>query len=275
MKKLVILTALFMSAGVICAEEKSGTIWQELRPQTSEAGPQIYFFRYKEPGSMEDKGIFYGVTAAYTYRGWVPAYQENINKLKWMFRAEAMVSWGQVDYDGAYWDGTPAKAKNNNDISTDLRMLLGLDFPGTQSNNTPYIGIAYRYLDDDSSHDPAGYNREANYVYAPIGITLQGQLNSDWILGANAEFDLFITGQQKSRLSDVGLEDIKNRQKSGYGARGSVRIEKTGTKVNFIIEPFIRYWNINDSEIEEASGGNGLEPKNNTTEYGVNLLWKF
>jgi hypothetical protein len=55
---------------------------------------------------------------------------------------------------------------------------------------------------------------------------------------------------------------------------------KTGEKVDLLIEPFVRYWNIdksNDSNVTYSGVivGYGYEPKNNTTEIGVNFGIKF
>ena len=57
--------------------------------------------------------------------------------------------------------------------------------------------------------------------------------------------------------------------------RGAFKIIKPGDRFNFWIEPFFRYWHIQDSEVTTAVGNvyalTGLEPDNNTTEYGVKL----
>ena len=87
---------------------------------------------------------------------------------------------------------------------------------------------------------------------------------------------------KKSHLSDTGLalNDIENNQDKGYGIRGSIKLLKKGEKLDFVTEPFIRYWNIKKSK-ETAitySGtiiGYGYEPKNNSIEIGCKLAVKF
>jgi len=86
---------------------------------------------------------------------------------------------------------------------------------------------------------------------------------------------------QRSHLSDVaGYNTIDNDQKSGWGARGSVKIMKKADNVDFLIEPFVRYWNIKKSEETDVTYrgsiiGRGYEPKNNSTEFGVKIAVQF
>ena len=100
------------------------------------------------------------------------------------------------------------------------------------------------------------------------------QIALGWKVAANLEWDIFLYGEQTSCLSDVnsGYPDLENDQDRGYGIRGSTRIVKEGEGVNLFFEPFFRYWRIHDSEVTTAVGNvyaySGLEPDNNTTEYG-------
>ncbi|VAX34977.1 hypothetical protein MNBD_UNCLBAC01-718, partial [hydrothermal vent metagenome] len=81
-----------------------------------------------------------------------------------------------------------------------------------------------------------------------------------------------------SYLGDAvaGLNTVSNKQNKGYGLRGSFKIVKKSNNMDFYFEPFIRYWNIEDSEISTltyngVAVGFGLEPNNNSTEYGIKL----
>ena len=96
------------------------------------------------------------------------------------------------------------------------------------------------------------------------------------------EYDLFLFGQQKSHLGDVwpGTNTLSNDQDGGYGARSSFKLIKRYKSFSTYIEPFVRYWNIDDSDVETFTvpglgTGAGLEPANNTTEYGVKLGMRF
>lgn len=87
------------------------------------------------------------------------------------------------------------------------------------------------------------YERESNYLYSPIGVTIITPLRNGWSFGATVEYDIFWWGKQISHLSDAipGLNDPENRQKKGYGARGSIKFQKKDEKIDFVIEPYIRY----------------------------------
>jgi hypothetical protein len=240
-------------------------------------GPEVYSFKYEEPGYMEEKGIFYGVRFGYTVHELVPVSpKESPSDHGMMFRAEGRFAFGQVDYDGELQDGTPYTINNINDFAFEGRFLVGADMLLGDTLNTLYAGVGYRYLNDDPSFDPAGYERESNYFYVPVGYQFDSSHKIGWSLGFGAEYDFFIIGIQKSHLSDVGLNDVNNRQNSGYGYRAYLRLQHKSKDASFIIEPFYRFWDINDSEVEYAGFGfYGLEPANETTEIGVQLFWAF
>jgi hypothetical protein len=246
-----------------------------------EIGVEIYHFTYKEPGLMKDKGMMYGIFGSYTYRGWAPPAPETMDK--WMLRAELRYAFGEVDYDGGLSDGTPYTIDNIDDYVWEVRGLCGYDFPIFKASIlTPYAGIGYRYLNDDPSFDPYGYERESNYVYSPIGLEIATNLDRGWFVGATLEYDIFWSGKQKSHLSNVdpGYNDLENDQDSGYGVRGSIKLQKECDKFTFIIEPFVRYWRIRCSESAIVTWrgipwGYGVEPKNRTTEFGVKLAATF
>jgi len=268
MKKLFALTICFVFVGVASGQDEPVNLVESLQKSTWEIGPEIYYFKYEEPGfNLEWEGIFFGLDSAYTYRDWVPTSPKKSAKDdKWMRRFEGRFAYGQVDYDGYSEDGTPASLNNIDDYALEFRILLGPDFPKQKRMDTLYAGIGYRYLYDDFQ-----YARESNYLYIPVGLKTIGNLKNRWSFEATAEFDIFLWGQQNSHLSDVGFVDIENEQDSGYGLRGSVRFQKHGEKTDFIIEPFIRYWNIDKSDVMLGC----YEPENETIEYGICLIWRF
>jgi hypothetical protein len=219
---------------------------------------------------MKEKGMMYGLVGSYTYH----------NKL--MLKAGGKGSWGKLDYSNS------GEINNITDYMLEFRGLGGWDFVLSKAvSMTPYIGVGYRYLNDDSggkvsSTGEYGYERESNYIYSPIGIECIANIGNGWSMGVIGEYDYFWLGKQKSHLSDVdpGFNDASNRQKKGFGLRGSLTLQKKGDKVDFEVGPFIRYWNIKESEKETITYygtpvGYGWEPKNNSTEVGVMLGIKF
>ena len=126
--------------------------------------------------------------------------------------------------------------------------------------------------------NPAGYERESKYLYVPLGYQFDSNHKSGWSFGFGAEFDFFIVGNQRSHLSDFdpAYPDIDNRQNDGYGYRASVRLRHKSKDATFVIEPFFRYWDIDDSDMKYIGDDTYLiEPANETTEIGVQLYWMF
>ncbi len=236
-----------------------------------EIGPEISYIEYREPGIMSEKGLMYGVDAAYSYHNGV------------MIMVAGRFSYGQVDYQNS------VNFNNIDDIIFEVRTLGGYDFKLSKSfTMTPFIGLGYRYLRDDmagrssSSGSEKGYLRESNYYYSPIGIEAVNVFDNGWSAAAIIEYDYFWKGKQKSNYStaDVGYNDVENDQNSGYGLRGSIMIKKQTARLFFVIEPFLRYWNIDKSEIENRTYHGTInaavwEPKNESTEIGIKFTIGF
>ncbi len=261
MKKQIVLVIclIFLGTGTSLAEP--------YQTHTGELGMEIFQFTYQEPDFMKDTGLMYGIAGSY-------AYHRN-----WMLKFEGRGSWGQVDYTS----NDSGDAHNINDWSLEFRFLAGYDFmPSKEVAITPYIGTGYRYLYDNfggswTSKNYYGYDRESNYFYSPVGVTALINLDNGWTLGATAEYDIFWWGRQKSYMSNVrGYYDITNDQRSGYGVRASVLIQKKINRIAVTVEPFIRYWNISDSDYTtDIANRTWYEPNNNTTEAGIRFGVKF
>jgi hypothetical protein len=235
-------------------------------------GLALSHITYEEPDLMEEKGFMYGLTAAYAYHRQA------------MIKAEIGLSFGTVDYS------SPISGEINGipNMMLELRGLAGYDFNVTSSAVlTPYTGLGYRYLRDDSSGKisnlgAAGYLREANYLYSPIGLGIYSVLSNTWSLDAALEYDLFWKGLQKSHLSDanLGYSDIENEQNSGYGLRAMLNLRHDLDNATYVMGPFIRYWDIDASEIEPVYRygmlwGTGVEPANTSLEIGFNVAVLF
>jgi len=287
------LVLLLIGSIVLGQGESSGTLLLAKR-HSFEIGPEVYYFDYRELEPwwlsdifgdievMEEDGVFYGVTGAYTYRPWAPSSGErgSNNSGGLMLRAEGRYAQGEVDYEGSM-GGEPLTISGIDDRTMEFRPLVGLDwFSEADSLATFYSGFGYRYLNDDSSKFPGGYERESNYYYLPIGITGTRRTGGGWFdsIGGTLEFDFLLSGVQQSHLSDMGYQDVENDQDTGWGLRASIKFEKRG-KLNFTLEPFVRAWFIAASETEtiyvEGEPVEMYEPKNETVEAGVNLVIRF
>ena len=254
-----------------------------LRKNLFDIGVEVYNFKYEEPGLMEEEGLFYGIRFGFTDHTWVSNSSQSLPADGGlMFRADGRLAFGQVDYDGAIVDlntntVTPYAIDDIDDWVFEGRLVLGNDWLHQIAMHTLYVGIGYRYLNDDASFDPTGYERESNYLYVPIGYRLDSSTKTGWSFGFGAEFDVFIVGNQRSHLSDVSraYPDVDNRQESGYGYRASVKLQHKGKNGIIAFEPFIRYWDIDDSELSYESFATVYEPANETTEFGISILWMY
>jgi hypothetical protein len=244
-----------------------------------EMGTEISHIVYKEPiFSLKSKGEMFGVYAVYTYRPGKDDIFEN--QFVTMYRLDTKLSIGEMEYSSEP-SGT---AKGFQDYMFETRAIVGYDWntaPDWQL--TPYVGVGYRRLSDSGSGiiSSAGghfYDRIANYWYFPLGIDVTHQLNKEWRIQANGEFDSLFWGNQETKLSDVspGLSDVNNDQHRGMGLRTSIKIQRMGEKYDFHIEPFVRYWELADSDVVYMTPVDPVyEPKNNSTEIGVKAGIQF
>jgi hypothetical protein len=193
---------------------------------------------------------------------------------------ETRLSAGNVDYTSV----ETGEMDNIDDYGAETSAWLGYDFCRSRETRViPYAGIGYRYLNDDSQSrvtttGALGYKRESNYYYSPLGIEVMTGAGNGIEWGFVLEYDYFWKGVQKSYLSGAvpSYNDLENKQNKGYGYRISLRLSKQTADITGVIEPFIRYWSIQESEERDItySGiliGSGVEPKNYSMEYGVKI----
>lgn len=248
-----------------------------------EIGTEVSFIQYKEPGLMRERGMMYGITGSYTYHGLIPGVHTPIDPLEdWVLTLEGRGSWGGVDYRNS------GAINNIKDFIFESRGLAGYDFSSREDIAfIPYMGLGFRYLQDDgggkvSSTGANFYKRESKYLYIPLGIESKVRSKNDWVLGVRIEYDFLAWAEQKTYLSDVnpGYNDPVNRQRKGYGMRGSVKFIKALDKLDLVIEPFYRYWSVASSERANWTYygtliGYTWEPKNTSREAGIKLSTVF
>lgn len=244
-----------------------------LRKNVLYIGPELYSYKYEEPGVMEITGMFYGVAFGVIHRGWIPdSSDQALADNKMMIRGEGRFAFGgQLEYDGGLYDPstgvtTPYSNDDQEDYVFEGRLLLGPEWLSSNMLSTLYAGIGYRYLNDDSS-DQYSYERESNYYYIPIGCEINANIQAGWSVVGRVEFDYFLWGRQISHIYPV----IKHRQNSGHGYRASIKLQKKSKNVVFVFEPFFRYWDIAESNVQYGY----IEPDNNTTEFGIQLTVLF
>ena len=196
---------------------------------------------------------------------------------------------GKADYDGYLQDGTPFKTYDEKDWYMEAALKFGRKYQlANPLELRPYIGIGWRQLRNgkDGYIEYQGtvgytYQRTSTYVYIPIGTHLMLDLGDHFTLSLNGEFDWLIHGRQSSHTKDfVNTNTISNSQDHGYGVRASAKLEVDMGPFGVFVEPFWRYWKIQNSDkfwydVVDGSGtptgeyGYIIEPFNITREYGI------
>ncbi|NTV29262.1 MAG: hypothetical protein HGA80_04190 [Candidatus Omnitrophica bacterium] len=260
-------------------------------------GFETYNYRYEEnvEGAhfMDLKGVFKGFYAKMAYH--LQGIQENSwEELVDQFALEARMAFAKLDYNGGVSDGmgfeAPLSMSGIPDMVTEIRATAGRDFTWQGITITPFSGFGFRYLVDDSSDMATtidyygspevvtGYKRKSYYYYLPVGLTVSKTFANEWHVALTGEFDQLLSGTQKSMIETGNGRVLTNRQNRGFGLRGSLRVAKDFRNFGLAVEPFIRYWDIEDSDwapTEVCTPGQpcmgGLEPSNTTKECGLKV----
>jgi hypothetical protein len=261
------------------------------RVHTLDVSGEILYYRYQEPGgpniyggtnpTVWNTGPMSGVNASYTYR---PQARHILNNdVINAYTLQARYAQSQdLEYKGS------GVQKDKRDMVDEFRGLLGKDFfLGADNRLTPYFGFGYRYLFDHgggftSTGAGPAYDRKSHYYYLPIGGDWTTALPHGWETDFNLEYGFLLYGLEKSYLSETDPRDGNNKgpETSGWELRGSVKFIKRGKFADFYIEPFVRYWSIEQSKSTLAYFNSDtpveiVEPKNNTVEVGSKLGIEF
>lgn len=248
-------------------------------PHQFSLGVESFYYTYREPGLMRDKGFLYGANATYNY-----TFAQDF-----FLQPDVRFAYGRTNYKS---NGT-GSSKNTPNWLVEPRLVFGKRFNLTSITELdPYVGVGYRYKTDN--HDGKrtttghlGYRRKSHYLYVPLGFTLRQQINCEWSLAPTVEFDWFLRGWQQSYLpGQIGkTKAVNNTQKKGYGLKGDLMLTKKFTKSSLSVGPFINYWNIKDSDPVKVKfvDGNGnivgtggvFEPHNKTIEVGLKVNYSF
>ncbi|MBN2318423.1 MAG: autotransporter outer membrane beta-barrel domain-containing protein [Acidobacteria bacterium] len=230
-----------------------------------EFGLDSSYIRYEEPDFMQEEGVTLSAYGSYTLR---PA--------DFMIRLEGRYGFAGVSYSSP----VSGETKRIRDYIGEARALVGYTFEASDKwYLTPYTGFGYRYLFDGmggkvTNVGHLGYDRRSNYFYSPIGFESANYLNYGWALVVTGEYALFWKGCQESDLGILfgGSPAIINDQDDGWGIRASGKFIKEMGRPDFVFGPYIKYWNIEDSdwaylyyEEEELAF---IEPANNSIEIG-------
>ena len=220
---------------------------------------------YEEPAFMSENGSLVGLYGSYGLYG------------DYMLNFEASYAEGLMDYVGS-------GSSEAYDHIIELRELAGINYAQTNGSQLiPYIGLGYRYLNDDSTNTIStsgamGYEREQSYLYSPIGIKYRNIIVSQaWEVNSLIEYDYLWQGTNHSHLGSVpGYDDITLNQFKGHGYRLCIELMRTHQGQKYIIEPFYKHWHVDTSDNSiDSNGISFVEPKNTSDELGIGFMWLF
>ncbi|MCF6767145.1 porin family protein [Thiotrichales bacterium 19S11-10] len=255
--------ALCLTLPVLYTNALTYTKLPDSREPSFNISPELGYYKYEEPNIMQIKGPLVGVTS----ETFIPM------SYNLLFRLFLRGAYNFGDYTS---NGTGSNDEDNSWLINIAPTLGYTIFINQSTIITPYAGFGYRYLNNDSSGTVTttghfGYLRESNYFYLPIGIDIQIQ-KDEWLYRALFEYDYLIRGQQYSHLPDSFGGTISNRQNNGYGINAKLEMaHQTSDSMRIGIGPYVRYWNISDSEVDKGF----IEPKNTTFEAGGFISFTF
>jgi hypothetical protein len=238
---------------------------RSLLPSGWEIGTETSYIQYLEPSFMKEKGIMLGYFAGYNFH----------LKNNFMFKLETRFNMGNIGYSSP----TSGTMSDIRDFALENRFLYGMDAKIEKNTYISlYLGLGHRYLRDNSEGKQTdlgqyGYLRESHYLYTPFGFSGITRVNKDWRFSVSAEYDAFWHGWQYSEVGSPNNSGLvaKNDQPKGWGTRASIEIIRAYPKYDFIIQPYVRYWDIKASDVFIGM----IEPRNNSKEGGIRIGLRF
>lgn len=272
-KLLLILTMFF----VFCAPAFA----QKRAENNVNLGLEIANYEYKEPGVMKLYGTMVGLYFQYVVDGGVdkPVGGQFRTRFNYMYGSD-------LTYDGGYISNGRHYPLERDDETVwyfDWVLAGGPRFGKGVFSVAPYVGFGIRYHVDenegpvvsDYGHRVGEYERRQLYLYSPLGADWKFSLPQGWKVIVNTELDYLWYGYHESDMSDFGEGTLQFVQDEGYGLRLSAKVEKKWGGAGFFVEPYYKYWNIDDSDTDCSWRACYYEPKNNTREVGLRFGAKF
>lgn len=249
-----------LAAGVFMA----GQATAEIRPEFT-LGTEIYEETYLEWHQgrrfMKERASMKGITGDLR----LEIDQQNA------VRVTGRYAWGNSDYTGAYQGRPygsltlPGLSRRTWEIRSTYEWTThAFDYPVTLS-----AGAGYRNLVDRLDQAGlGGYRRESKYFYGTLGVGSVFKVgDGSWTFSPKASYQHLLRGFQYS-------DNVVNRQDSGYGLEVSAALSRPVGTGSISVTPFYRYWKIADSKLN-SSANDWMEPENKTSEFGVNLSYRF
>lgn len=222
---------------------------------------------YREPDEgvhLNNHGIYGSVTGDYTHD-----FNESV-----FISVEGRASYGESKYKSV--SGSSGYTPQ---YEGELRVKVGTNVKLAGGVISPYAGIGTRLYYDNSegavtSLGFGGYDRDIEQVYAPIGVTYKVPVGS-WHLTPNVEYDHLLFGRVHSQIENFTGYNITNYQHDGYGVRGEMMFGKESNGYGWQFGPFVRYWNIKESDPDRHGGVSWVEPRNIRLQAGLGVKFDY
>lgn len=252
---------LFLCLGILILSSPAMAQEKQHKSQAKnfQIGAELRQYHYTEPGYVDHTGLMYGFWGEWLW-----------NSALGKGRTVGDFVFGSLNYDGALCDAsnkcTPYKSSTKDyitKISTRLEYSLN-------SNTSLFSGLGLRYL-YDKGVGIGFYQRTGTWFYLPLG----GYINFETSIGTlvlDLQYDFIVYGNFRSNLSDVSssFTDLSHSQ-SGYGlsAEGGLKLD------DYSVSAFYQLWDLNESDTVVSNGLYFIEPKNNSTSFGLKLGYRF
>lgn len=237
-------------------------------------GIEAFHDHYEEPDTFPDLNDN-------AYYGAVDLGYEHYFSPRYYAAFDGRAAYGENDYksNSGKMDGVPQ-------WEFDARLLGGYDQQLKRDTHLKfYAGLGSRYYLDEAGNRVTntgayGYDRRIFQLYMPIGMTYEFPAYG-LQFAPNLEVDPLLYGNVQSRLQNIplpGFEEFNNRQSffSGVGVRAEFMVGKQPTHgIGWQAGPFVRYWSVDDSEIDRNVSGGGMEPRNTRVQLGAKVKMLF
>jgi hypothetical protein len=233
-------------------------------PYTFELGLTTHHETYREYGDdgrhlMQEEAWFTGVKGGVT---------RTIGDTGGSVVLTGEYALGKSNYTGSYLGGSYGDVSVHNLDRSLLELTAMYKQTAPLWNGlSAGLGIGYRRLVDGLDDVDGGYKRTNDRLYLTVALEQSFKLKN-WTITPGVEYDRILVGKAKS---DV-FGGVSVNQNNGYGAKGSIVITHKD-RFNTTVEPYFRYWDVKASNVDAATGL--YEPRNKTTEIGVNVTFKF
>lgn len=235
---------------------------------TIQITPEAGYYKYEEPNIMQLKGPLIALSSEF--------FMPISNGFYFRLFLRGAYNFGDYSSNGS---GTQ---DNDNSWFVNISPTIAYQFSfKIKMSLIPYIGIGYRYLNNDSSGEFTttghySYLRESNYIYLPIGLNYIIGTHNSWAYRFQIEYDQLIRGYQYSHLRSSDGGTIQNIQTKGYGLNAKIEFAtKISHTTTFGFGPYIYYWSIPNSEGSQFGNVTYIEPKNNTIDAGLFINFTF